>query len=228
MNAINASLAIRNNVLIFAGEWPDRFFTVRNFLDSRHMPEGVNNPMESASHQLIELAKQGVLVREKIKDYVFPGPKYRYRLREEGDPAASPSPVRQWKPAKDKRTNQPRRTTAKLQREANALAEQIRKQHAERNDPRAQAINPNASAPVMQAMTDNYMSDRDKAYAKRGYETHNLRYPPLFGVAKDAIDKRVAALSGEANTLPDGIKIDVTPAGLTVSLGKITLTIKAE
>lgn len=217
MNAINASLAIRNNVLIFAGEWPDRFFTVRNFLDSRHMPEGVNNPMESASHQLIELAKQGVLVREKIKDYVFPGPKYRYRLREEGDPAVSPSPVRQWKPAKDKRTNQPRRTTAKLQREANALAEQIRKQHAAaeaevakgRADPRTAALGVNIDG-VHSKPTD-------------------VRFPSLYAMAKDAIDQRVAALSGEANTkLPDGINIDVTSAGLTISLGKITLTIKAE
>lgn len=211
MNAINVNLAIRNNILAFMRK-KMKPVTQGEVLDDCDLPKGLHKSqlltgVNRAFRSLVE-SREIIRVPVENRTGLFAA-RYTYRLAGPLDPA--PKVIRAYAP----RGTGPKAQLLKKQREqaeANAIAERMREEAAEANSMFAQAINPNASAPVMQAMADNYMTDRDKAYAKRGYDTHNLGYP----------------FSGEANTLPKGISVEVTSSGVVITHGNITVTVKAD
>lgn len=220
MNAINVNLAIRNNILAFMRK-KMKPVTQGEVLDDCDLPKGLHKTqlLTAVNRAFRSMVESGEIIRIPVENRTgLFSARYVYRLAGPLDPA--PKVIRAYAP----RGTGPKAQLLKKQREAaeaNAVAEKLRNEKAaehevaqSRADPRTEAlgVSPNASAPVMQDMADNYMTDRDKAYAKRGYDTHNLGYP----------------FSGEANTLPPGVNVEVTSTGVTITLGKITVTVKAD
>lgn len=225
MNAINVNLAIRNNILAFMRK-KMKPVTQGEVLDDCDLPKGLHKSqlLTAVNRAFRSLVESREIIRVPVENRtgLFEA-RYTYRLAGPLDPA--PKVIRAYAP----RGTGPKAQLLKKQREAaeaNAVAARMREEAAAaevakgRNDPRTEAlgVSPNASAPVMQAMADNYMTDRDKAYAKKDYDSIPIPAEAIL------FTKRVQ----EANTLPPGVNVEVTSTGVTITLGKITVTVKAD
>lgn len=217
MNAINISLAIRNNILHYMRKvmWP---VTQADILDHCDLPKLHGKNLNTAVNRaFIALRASGEVVGMPIEGAGNFEAKLKYRLAGPLDPA--PKAIKTY--AARGTGEKARAATSRLQKlqaEANAIAAQIQaKQAEEAKKEERPATYADVKETLFGAVTpsspDNSPSDDYIKYrSKSGYETHNLG-APLTGTSAG---KKLA-----------GVDVQVTPEGLTIRIGSINVTIKA-
>jgi hypothetical protein len=210
MSGINVALATRNNILVYMRKVM-RPVTQAEIIDNCDMPKCV--PLAQlpsvVDRGFRSLATAGEVIRMPAPDAKYFGTRYVYRLAGPMDP--TPKTIRVYAPHGSGK--KPKSKTARMQLEANAIAEQLR------TYPAPIKANPILQALAKKAMDEKYESSPDKSVEQ---EPQQAEPGPTWHPKGHYDSHPVGYL------IPEGVQVDVTSTGLTITLGKITVTIKAD
>lgn len=214
MNAINISLAVRNNILHYMRKvmWP---VTQADILDHCDLPKLHGKNLNTAVNRaFIALRASGEVVGMPIEGAGNFEAKLKYRLAGPLDPA--PKAIKTY--AARGTGEKARAATSRLQKlqaEANAIAAQIQAKQAEEAKKEER---PATYADVKERLFNDPLilrtngEEKLRVGEKNTYETHHLGAPLTIAPA----GKKLA-----------GVDVQVTPDGLTIRIGSINVTIKA-
>lgn len=212
MSDINVALATRNNILVYMRKVM-RPVAQGEILEHCDLPKGVDDRrlVATVDRSFRTLTASGEVVRMKAEHNAGPfAAKYMYRLAGPLDP--TPRTIRTYKPRGTGRDAQRSERLSKMQAEANAIAAQIKAKQAEeavaRLDKQHEATR--EAALIHEATKRN-------AEGKFDTSVERLRIAPSGQMIS----------GGQTNSLA-GVNVEVTSSGLTITLGKITVTIKAD